>query len=169
MRLEAACQPAFARHETFHPRYGWVKKAYDAAAADGDVFNSDDAVVTLGVGKNMVKSIRFWGTAFGVIANAPVPAEYVIGPGDELLITLTGVLDSELRVTVDRNGQIVLPKVGPVSVAGQKLGNLTVFLTQQVSRSFRNFTLTVSLGQLRSIDIYVVGAARQPGDFHGAP
>ena len=102
---------------------------------------------------------------FAPIANAPVPAEYVIGPGDELLITLTGVLDSELRVTVDRNGQIVLPKVGPVSVAGQKLGNLTVFLTQQVSRSFRNFTLTVSLGQLRSIDIYVVGAARQPGRY----
>ncbi len=73
MRLEAACQPAFARHETFHPRYGWVKKAYDAAAAGGDVFNSDEAVVTLGVGKNMVKSIRFWGTAFGVIANAAVP------------------------------------------------------------------------------------------------
>jgi hypothetical protein len=69
MRLETACQPVFARHETFHPRYGWLKKAYDAAATDPDLFNRDEAVVHLGVGKNMVRSIRFWGTAFGVIAN----------------------------------------------------------------------------------------------------
>lgn len=68
MRLEVACHPIFARHETFHPRYGWVKKAVDAATQDADVFNRDDAVVILGVGKNMVRSIRFWGLASKVIA-----------------------------------------------------------------------------------------------------
>lgn len=69
MRLETACVPAFARHETFHPRYGWVKKAHDAAASDADLFNHPEAVVTLGVGKNMVKSIRHWGHAFKVLAS----------------------------------------------------------------------------------------------------
>lgn len=70
MRCDAACSPVFARHETFHPRYGWVKKALDAAAKSSKVFNADDAVVELGVGKNMVRSIRFWGLAYQVITPA---------------------------------------------------------------------------------------------------
>jgi hypothetical protein len=77
VRLEASCEKVFARHETFHPRYGWVKKAYDAATSDPGTFLRDDAVVELGVGKNMVKSIRHWGTAFGVIANEFVPSSRV--------------------------------------------------------------------------------------------
>ena len=71
MRAEHACLPTFARHETFQPRYGWIKKAIDAASDDADVFNQPDAVVRLGVGKNMVKSIRFWGLAFRVMTERP--------------------------------------------------------------------------------------------------
>lgn len=73
MRLESACKPVFARHETFHPRYGWVKKAYDAGAEDPHLFNEDMAVVRLGVGKNMVKSIRHWGHAFRVLTQSKEP------------------------------------------------------------------------------------------------
>ena len=71
MRLDEACERAFARHETFHPRYGWIKKAVDAARRNDDLFNRDDAVVEMGVGKNMVRSIRHWGLAFKVLE--PVP------------------------------------------------------------------------------------------------
>ena len=56
--------PIFARHETFHPRYGWFKKGYDAVLSDPYVFSKDNAPVILGVGKNMVKSIKYWGLAF---------------------------------------------------------------------------------------------------------
>lgn len=73
MRCDLACAPVFARHETFHPRYGWVKKAYDAAALDPGSFNDEHAVVTLGVGKNMVRSIRFWGLAYRVLAQEKNP------------------------------------------------------------------------------------------------
>lgn len=69
MKLETSCTPMFARHETFQPRYGWVKKAVDAVACDADVFNRDDAVIELGVGKNMVRAIRHWGISFKVIAS----------------------------------------------------------------------------------------------------
>ena len=103
--------------------------------------------------------------SFGATGNAPVPAEYVVGPGDELILTMTGVLETELKLTVDRNGQVVLPKVGPVTVVGQRVGALTSFLSQQLSRVYRNFNLAVSLGRLRTIDVYVVGAARQPGRY----
>ena len=60
---EAAPVPSFSRHETFHLRYGWLKKGYDAILGDPHAFTRDDATVRLGVGKNMVRSIRFWGLA----------------------------------------------------------------------------------------------------------
>ena len=69
MRLDTSCLPIFARHETFQPRYGWVKKAVDAAAHDASAFNRDSAVVELGVGKNMVRSMRHWGVSFKVLSN----------------------------------------------------------------------------------------------------
>ncbi len=50
--------PKFAGHETFTLRYGWLKKAVDATGQRDDVFLRDDALVTLGAGKNMVRSIR---------------------------------------------------------------------------------------------------------------
>lgn len=61
-------RPAFARHETFHPRYGWLKKGFDAAEKDDGVFLREDATTVLGVGKNMVRAIRYWCTAYKVLA-----------------------------------------------------------------------------------------------------
>lgn len=74
MKLDQAATPGFARHESFHPRYGWFKKAVDGAAKDPEIFGKDEAVVTLGVGKNMVRAIKSWGLAAKVLAVAPNPA-----------------------------------------------------------------------------------------------
>ena len=57
----------FGRHETFTPRYGWLKKGYDAVKSDGNIFKAPDAIERLGVGKNMVRSIRYWCQAFKII------------------------------------------------------------------------------------------------------
>ena len=73
MRLETSAVAVFARHESFHPRYGWLKRAVDAAAEDPQVFAREDAVVTLGVGKNMVRAIRHWGLVTKVLATSPNP------------------------------------------------------------------------------------------------
>jgi hypothetical protein len=62
-----AAQHSFSGHETFPFRYPWLKKGFDAVQEDGDVFLRDDAVATLGVGKNMVRSIRHWSLAAGVV------------------------------------------------------------------------------------------------------
>ena len=59
--------PKFAGHETFTLRYGWLKKAVDATGERQDIFLQDDALVTLGVGKNMVRSIRHWGLVTGIL------------------------------------------------------------------------------------------------------
>jgi len=59
--------PKFAGHETFSLRYGWLKKGVDATRERQDIFLQDDALVTLGVGKNMVRSIRHWGLVTGIL------------------------------------------------------------------------------------------------------
>ena len=58
MGQDAVIHPIFARHETFHPRFGWLKKGFDKADDDNLVFSKESAPVVLGVGKNMVKAIR---------------------------------------------------------------------------------------------------------------
>lgn len=68
-----AVDPVFARHETFPPRYGWLKKAYDAAREEPEVFLKDDAPIRLGVGKNMVRAMRYWAEAFKVLDRQPNP------------------------------------------------------------------------------------------------
>lgn len=59
--------PTFARHESFHPRFGWLKKGFDKASIDSSLFLREDAAVILGVGKNMVRAIRYWCNAFKVL------------------------------------------------------------------------------------------------------
>ena len=70
MRLTEAASPVFARHETFHPRYGWFRKAYRCVAEDPHIFDQEDAPVRVGVGKNMVRAIRFWGLAADLITES---------------------------------------------------------------------------------------------------
>jgi hypothetical protein len=74
MTLQQDCIPVFAGHQTFHPRFGWLKKGFDAVSVDPDIFSDPEAPVRLGVGKNMVEAIRFWGVATKVWARIPHPA-----------------------------------------------------------------------------------------------
>ncbi len=72
--LSTAAVPSFARHETFHPRFGWLRKAVAESSRAGDVFTDDEATVKLGVGKNMVNAIRYWGLAFKILEQKANPA-----------------------------------------------------------------------------------------------
>jgi protein involved in polysaccharide export with SLBB domain len=104
-------------------------------------------------------------TTFAPVDRVPVTPDYVVGPGDELLIRGWGQVDIDLRVTVDRNGAINIPRVGNVNVAGIRYQELEGYLRTAIGRVFRNFELNVTLGQLRSIQIFVVGQARRPGSY----
>lgn len=79
--FENAVNPIFANHETFHPRFGWLKKGFDAAKKNPDIFSQDDAPVRLGVGKNMVSAIRYWSSAFKIIDKSNLPTRF----GEKLL------------------------------------------------------------------------------------
>ncbi|WP_220636207.1 SLBB domain-containing protein [Georgfuchsia toluolica] len=96
---------------------------------------------------------------------APVPNDYPLGPGDELLIRGWGSIDIDLRAVVDRNGLISIPKVGTVSVAGVRAADAEEVVHNAISKYFHGFNLNVTLGQLRTITIYVVGQAKRPGTY----
>jgi protein involved in polysaccharide export with SLBB domain len=93
------------------------------------------------------------------------PADYIIGPGDEVLVTLWGSVDADLRLVVDRGGRITLPRVGTVQVAGVQLSELPAVVNRRVASVFRNFESSVALGQLRGVRVFVTGFVVRPGAY----
>ena len=104
-------------------------------------------------------------TTFAPLDQIAATSDYVIGPGDELLIRAWGQIDIDYRATVDRTGNIYIPRVGNIRVAGLKYEQLQPYLNSQIGRVFTNFNLNVTLGQLRSIEVFVVGQAHAPGRY----
>jgi polysaccharide biosynthesis/export protein len=104
-------------------------------------------------------------TTFAPLDRVPVTAEYVIGPGDEIMLRTWGQVNLDLRLTVDRSGAVYIPQAGNVNVSGIQFNQLSDYIRTQLGRVFRNFDLSVNMGQLRSIQIFVVGQARQPGTY----
>lgn len=108
-------------------------------------------------------------STFAPIEAAAVTPDYVIGVGDQIVVRVWGAADFELPLTVQRDGTIALPRAGEVRVAGVPYRDLNNQIKAALSRVFRNFDLTVSLGRLTPITVYVVGEARRPGRFHLSP
>jgi protein involved in polysaccharide export with SLBB domain len=104
-------------------------------------------------------------STFAPLDMTPVPPDYVIGPGDELRIRAWGQVNFETNVRVDRLGEIFLPQVGPVHVAGMPFSALDAHLRGAVGRVYHNFDLTADVGQIRAVQVYVSGAARRPGVY----
>lgn len=104
-------------------------------------------------------------STFAPINEAPIPPDYIIGPGDELRIRIWGQINFNANVTVDRGGEIYLPQVGAVHVAGLPYQVLSQHLHAAVARDFRSFNLTADIGQIRAVQIYVVGMVHRPGTY----
>lgn len=104
-------------------------------------------------------------STFAPVDRIPVTDDYRIGPGDEILIRAWGQINLDAKLVVDRAGEVFLPKVGALPVAGLQYQQLPEFLRTAIGRVFRNFDLTVGLGRLRSIQVFVVGQARRPGSY----
>lgn len=105
------------------------------------------------------------GTADAADTSPLVPPDYLVKPGDELMLTMWGSVDADLRLLVDRSGRISIPRVGTVLVAGVRYADLPAAISQRVAQVFRNFQLSVSLGQLRGQRIYVTGFVARPGTY----
>jgi protein involved in polysaccharide export with SLBB domain len=99
------------------------------------------------------------------VQQVPVGPDYVIGPGDTISIVVWGSIEGQYSLTVDRNGQIAIPKVGVIRVSGLNYRQLREVVDREFARVFKNFQLNVTLDNLRTIMVYVVGQARFPGSY----
>lgn len=100
---------------------------------------------------------------FEPLQTRQVPDNYVVGPGDELVIYIYGTVDFAGRLVVDRDGRVFIPRVGPVRVAGLRFREVEAHIDRSISEVYRNFRLSVTMGRLRSIEVYILGQARVPG------
>jgi len=95
----------------------------------------------------------------------PVGPDYVVGPGDSLSVNLWGGVSQRLLRTVDREGRLVLPEVGPVLVSGRTLGDVQQEVQSVLRTQFRDVSADVSLLRLRTVRVYVVGDVAEPGAY----
>ncbi|OPY79848.1 MAG: Polysialic acid transport protein KpsD precursor [Syntrophorhabdus sp. PtaU1.Bin153] len=104
-------------------------------------------------------------STFAPTDKVPVGPDYVIGPGDEVRVNVWGNVEGQFNIIVDRDGKITLPKIGTIGVTGLTFEQLKETLQKEFSKYFTGFQMSVSMGGLRSIKVYVVGNAERPGAY----
>jgi protein involved in polysaccharide export with SLBB domain len=98
-------------------------------------------------------------------ARSPVGDDYVLGAGDQLLIRIWGSTSAETTVNIDRQGAIAIPKLGTLRLAGVKAGQVDAVVKAFFSKYYKDIEVSVALGKLRKITVFVVGQSRNPGSY----
>lgn len=104
-------------------------------------------------------------TTFAPVTEIPVPSDYTLGPGDVMRIQLWGKENQNLELAISRDGSISFPESGPMSVAGLSFDEARQQIKKRVSEQYIGVEASVSLGELRSMRVFVLGEARNPGSY----
>ena len=104
-------------------------------------------------------------TSFGPIDHGPAPEDLIVGAGDELRVRIWGQVNFSANLRVSREGEIYLPKIGNVHVAGLPFSAVSGHLRSAMERVYRNFEISVDMGEIHSIQIYITGLAHRPGEY----
>ena len=105
----------------------------------------------------------------GTLSTIPIGPEYVIGPGDTLILNIWGSVQQSVPVTVDADGKIMLPKAGPVYVWGLAFSEAETLIKKTLQEYYANFNISISMGRLRTIRIFVFGEVKVPGTYYLSP
>lgn len=97
------------------------------------------------------------------VEDITVGPDYVVGIGDQILITIWGDIEKRYVKIVDRQGRLVLPDVGAILTAGRSLGELREELEGLFGRVYKNIQMAISIGDVRTIQVYVTGDVQTPG------
>lgn len=100
------------------------------------------------------------------VDNLPVPNDYVMAPGDEVAIQIYGKSSEELNLVIDRKGRLNFPEFGPIAVSGQTFADMQKHLTGIIKQKMLGVDVLVSMGAMRTMQVYVVGEATQPGAYN---
>ncbi|MCH9695887.1 MAG: SLBB domain-containing protein [Gammaproteobacteria bacterium] len=104
-------------------------------------------------------------TGFDAPANGPVPENYILGPGDSVRVQLYGNVNEIYEHEVSRDGELNLPNIGPVTVAGIPFSEFRTNLKKQVQQTLIGTQVSVTMGQLRTIRVFVLGDVNRPGSY----
>ncbi len=104
-------------------------------------------------------------TSFSPVDNAPVPNDYVLGVGDSLRVLMYGVEDSEYNLVINRQGNINFPELGEISIAGMSFADASDYLKTRVSKQMIGVEIGISIGRLRSINVFMSGEAKISGMY----
>jgi polysaccharide biosynthesis/export protein len=102
---------------------------------------------------------------FAPATDVPVPPDYMIGPGDQVRVQLFGRQNVTHRLVVNRDGSLNFPQVGPIMVTGMGFQEMRELLQQRVEEQLIGVAASVTMGELRSIRIFVLGDVTRPGSF----
>jgi len=122
---------------------------------------------------DIAKELRLYGydffksdtVTFAPMQNVPVGADYIIGPDDNFTIDLWGKTEKTYSVTVNRDGLIIIPRLGAVSVSGLSFAEMKNHLAHRFKEYYPDFEINITMGQLRTFQIFIVGEARRPGTY----
>ncbi|WP_172656533.1 SLBB domain-containing protein [Catenovulum maritimum] len=104
-------------------------------------------------------------STFAPATDVPVPSEYVLGPGDTVKVQLFGKEYKNYELAVDRNGTITMPETGPMQVVGMSFSEFKSFINEQIDQKVIGAKANVTMGELRSIRIFILGEAYKPGAY----
>ena len=104
-------------------------------------------------------------TTFAPATDVPVPADYVMGPGDQLVIEYFGQENRTINTAVTRDGTLVLPEIGPLAVSGLTFNAARAEIVSRVSEQKIGVRASVTMGEMRSIRIFVLGDVNRPGSY----
>ncbi|MDB2409804.1 SLBB domain-containing protein [Pseudomonadales bacterium] len=103
--------------------------------------------------------------SFMPATDIPIPSEYVMGPGDNIIVQLYGKENQSYALTINREGEIQFPNLGPMVVAGLSFTDVKALIGTMVSEQMIGVKVSVTVGALRSIRIFILGAAKLPGSY----
>ena len=104
-------------------------------------------------------------STFAPVEDVPVGPDYILGPGDSLTIYVWGAIESVFTQTINRNGEIFIPKVGTLNIWGLSFEKAEQLIREHLSRAFTGFRTSVTLGRLRTIRVFVLGEVMRPGAY----
>ncbi|WP_111977882.1 SLBB domain-containing protein [Algibacillus agarilyticus] len=147
-----------------------VMTKIDSGLASATNLESDGDAENKGVSTRILKPFGYElfaasPSTFAPTSDVPVPHEYVLGPGDTLKVQLFGKEYKSYNVSIDRNGTFILPETGPLQVVGMSFGEFKAFLNEQIEQKVIGAKANITMGEMRSIRIFVLGEAYKPGAY----